>query len=132
MRTSTGPREVREGPKLRHPLGPSTSQVGLDHGGMLGDLTRQSQRDRASLIENLDAIAELHDQPQVVIDDHDRAIEVRSQVRFPGALFYMGLPARFGHGAVAEAIQEANLPGSTCAGGTMRLFGSRLMGNTAI
>ena len=44
--------------------------------GSSRDLARQPEGDRPALVEHLDPVAELHDQPQVVVDDDDRAAEL--------------------------------------------------------
>src|ERR1700752_2711669 len=45
------------------------AQVGLDDGRILGDRSREADGDRLTLVEHLDPVAELHDEPEIVIDD---------------------------------------------------------------
>src|SRR3712207_3664554 len=54
------------------------AEVGLDDAGVGSDVLREAHRDRAALVEDLDAVAELHDQPQVVVDDDHGTSERRA------------------------------------------------------
>ncbi len=63
-----GARPLRDVVRRRRPV----AEVSVEHGLVATDLFRRSDRDEYAVVQHMDRVAHIHDEPDVVLDEEDR------------------------------------------------------------
>ena len=76
------------------------AEIGAAHVRVAGDLGRRADRNRSSLLEHLNAIAQFHDQGHVVLDHEDAAAKLAPDFGYRGGKLSRFLFAHAGGGFI--------------------------------
>ena len=80
------------------------AEIGAAHVRVAGDLGRRADRNRSSLLEHLNAIAQFHDQGHVVLDHEDAAAKLAPDFGYRGGKLSRFLFAHASGGLIKKQI----------------------------